>query len=141
MGLQLFWRVPMEYSVAQEREWVCSCIRQPCTPDPIRLVKFSGGLTGTITTIISSGNNDISAANNYVSVRVKYEPTADNWSMYIRDDGGSSWADPSAGVSNQKGSTISDNTYTSISLTHFGFYWAYATAAVQSSQFDNFGVC
>ena len=112
----------------------------PGTPDPIRLVKFSGGLTGTITTIISSGNNDISAANNYVSVRVKYEPTADNWSMYIRDDGGSSWADPSAGVSNQKGSTISDNTYTSISLTHFGFYWAYATAAVQSSQFDNFGV-
>ena len=112
----------------------------PGTPDPIRLVKYSGGLSGTITTIISSGNNDISAANNYVSVRVKYEPTADNWSLYIRDDGGSSWADPSAGVSNQKGSTISDNTYTSISLTHFGFYWAYATAAAQTSQFDNFGV-
>jgi uncharacterized protein (AIM24 family) len=38
------------------------------TPDPIRLVKFAGGLTGTITNIISSGNNDISAVNNYVSV-------------------------------------------------------------------------
>ena len=110
------------------------------TPDPIRLVKFTGGLTGTITNIISSGNNDVSAVNNYVSVRVKYEPNADNWSMFIRDDGASSWTDPSTGVTNQKGSTTSDNTYTSIPLTHFGFYWAYATAAAQTSQFDNFGV-
>ena len=110
------------------------------TPDPIRLVKFSGGLTGTVTNIISSGSNDISNVNNYVSVRVKYEPNADNWSLFIRDDGSSNWADPSAGVTNQKGSTTSDNTYTSIPLTHFGFYWAYATAISQTSQFDNLGV-
>jgi hypothetical protein len=110
------------------------------TPDPIRLVKFAGGLTGTITNIISSGNNDISAVNNYASVRVKYEPNADNWSLFIRDDGSSGWSDPSTGITNQKGSTTSDNTYTSIPLTNFGFYWAYATAAAQTSQFDNFGV-
>ena len=110
------------------------------TPDPIRLVKFTGGLNGTVTTIISSGNSDISAVNNYVSVRVTYESSEDNWSLFIRDDGASGWADPSSGVTNQKGLTISDNTYTASSLTYFGFYWAYATAAAQTSQFDNFGV-
>jgi hypothetical protein len=110
------------------------------TPDPIRLVKFTGGVTGTLTNIISSGTNDISALNDFVSVRVIYEPTGDNWSLFIRDDGASSWADPSTGVTNQKGSTASDNTYVLQPLTHFGFYWAYATAAGQTSQFDNFGV-
>ena len=110
------------------------------TSDPIHLVRFSGGLTGTITNIISSGTNDIVNVNNYVSVRVRYEPIDDNWSLFIRDNGVSNWSDPSTGVVNQIGSTTSDNTYTSISLTHFGFYWAYATATAQTSQFDNFGV-
>ncbi len=91
------------------------------TPDPIRLVKFAGGLTGTITNLISSGNNDISAVNNYVSVRVKYEPNGDNWSLFVRDDGSSSWTDPSAGVTNQKGSITLDNTYTSTIINAFWF--------------------
>jgi hypothetical protein len=110
------------------------------TPDPIRLVKYSGGLNGTITNIISSGTNDISVVNNYVSVRVRYEPGGDTWSLFIRDDGAAAWSDPSAGVTMQKGLTTSDNAYTSVPLTHFGFYWAYATAIAQSSQFDNFNV-
>jgi len=110
------------------------------TQDPIRLVKFAGGIPGTITTIISSGINDISAVNNYVSVRVVYEPTGDNWSLFVRDDGSLGWIDPSIGVTNQKSVTTSDNTFTAIPLTHFGFYWAFASAAAQTSQFDNFGV-
>ena len=110
------------------------------TPDPIRLVRFSGGITGTITNIISSGINDIDTVNNYVSVRIRYEPNGNNWSLFIRDDGSQKWSDPSSGVTDQKGSTTSDSTYTSIPLTHFGFYWAYATTAKQTSQFDNFGV-
>lgn len=110
------------------------------TPDPIRLVRFTGGLTGTVTTIISSGTDDIAAVNNFVSVRVAYDPAGNNWALYVRDDGASAWADPSSGVVTQKGSTTSDNTYTATSLTNFGLYWSYATAANQSSQFDNFRV-
>ncbi|RPI01032.1 MAG: T9SS C-terminal target domain-containing protein, partial [Ignavibacteriae bacterium] len=110
------------------------------TPDPIRLVRFSGGLSGSMINIISSGNNDISAVNNYASVRVTYNPYGSNWSLYIRDDGASNWSDPSQGVTAQKGTSSSDNTYTSTLLTHFGFYWAYATSAVQTSQFDNYKV-
>ncbi|MGD0038289.1 MAG: hypothetical protein ABSC53_13470 [Bacteroidota bacterium] len=110
------------------------------TPDPIRLVRFTGGLTGTITNIINSGINDISAVNNFASVRVRYEPQGDNWSLFIRDDGSTNWSNPSTGITNQKGSTTFDNTFTSIPLTHFGFYWSYATTAAQTCQFDNFRV-
>lgn len=110
------------------------------TPDPIRLVRFTGGLTGTVTTIISSGTDDIAAVNNFVSVRVTYDPGGDNWALYVRDDGASGWADPSSGVFTQRGTTTSDNTYTSTAMTDFGFYWSYATAANQTSQFDNFRV-
>ncbi|HXG01380.1 MAG TPA: T9SS type A sorting domain-containing protein [Bacteroidota bacterium] len=110
------------------------------TPDPIRLVRFTGGLTGVVTSIISSGTDDIAAVNNYVSVRVTYDPVGDTWTLYLRDDGASAWTDPSSGVVTQKGSTTSDNTYTATSLTNFGFYWSYATAANQTSQFDNFRV-
>jgi hypothetical protein len=110
------------------------------SPDPIRLVRYTGGLAGTITDIISSHGSDINAVNDYVSVRVRYDPNGDNWSLFIRDDGVTNWSDPSTGVTDQKGVTTSDNTYTSIPLTHFGFYWAYATATAQTSQYDNFGV-
>ncbi len=111
------------------------------TPDPIRLIRFTGGLSaGTLTTIISSGTSDIAAVNNYVSVRVTYNPTGDNWSLYVRDDGASAWSDPSTGVTSQKGSTTSDATYTGSSLSNFGFYWSYSTAAAQTDQFDNFKV-
>ena len=110
------------------------------TPNPIRLVKFSGGLTGTLTTIISSGVSDISAVNNYASVRVRYDPHGDYWYLYVRDDGATKWSDPSTGVTSQKGSATIDTTYTSTVLTNFGFYWAYGTSANQTSRFDNFGV-
>ena len=110
------------------------------TTDPIRLVRFTNGITGTLIDIVNSGLNDIANVNNYVSVRVHYEPTIDNWSLFIRDDGASNWTDPSIGNYNQKGSTTRDTTYTTIALTHFGFYWAYATTVSQTSQFDNFGV-
>ncbi|MBI2967494.1 MAG: T9SS type A sorting domain-containing protein [Bacteroidetes bacterium] len=112
------------------------------TPDPIRLVKFASGLDldGNITNIISSGASDISAVNNYVSIRVTYDPAGDNWSLFIRDDGAAAWSDPSSGVTNQIGSTTSDNTYTGVANSNFGFLWNYSTAASQTARFDNFKV-
>ncbi len=108
--------------------------------DPIRLVRFTGGLTGTITNICTSGANDIAAVNNYVSVRVVYVSSTNSWSLFVRDDGASAWSDPTTGVTAQKGSTTTDTTYTATVLTNFGFYWNYATATTQTSQFDNFRV-
>jgi hypothetical protein len=115
---------------------------QTGTIDPIKLVSFANGLDGNanLTDIISSGINDISAVNNYVSARITFNPTTGGWSLFLRDDGSSSWSDPSSGVSTQIGSTVINNTYTSSTLSNFGFWWGYSTAANQTSQFDNLNV-
>jgi|GEM_PF-1694287 len=109
------------------------------TPDPIRLVSYSAGV-GTNTNIISSGVSDIANTNNYASVKVTYNPTGNLWTLYLRDDGVSAWSDPSSGVTTQIGSSTANSTYTGTSLGSFGFLWSYATAASQTSQFDNFKV-
>jgi trimeric autotransporter adhesin len=108
-------------------------------PDPIRLVKFAGGLDAdaNLTTMISSGAADLSGFANYFSVKVRYTPSTDSWQLFVRDDGASGWSDPSTS-SAQIGSTVMDSTYTSTPLTHFGFGWNYNSAASQSAQFDNF---
>ncbi len=111
------------------------------SPDPIRLVAYSAGIS-TSTNIISSGVADIAAATNYVSVRVTYNPTTNGWSLYLRDDGVSAWSDPSTGVTNQIGATTVNSTYTGTPLTAFGFIWSHANtvAATNASSFDNYGV-
>lgn len=110
------------------------------TPDPIRLVRFNGGVTGTLTNVISSGANDIANTNNYVSVRVTYDPSTNTWALFLRDDGTSSWADPSAGVTTQIGSNTVDNTYTGSALANFGFLWSHANSAGSTGDFDNYKV-
>ena len=110
------------------------------TPDPIRLVRFSGGVTGTLTDICSSGASDIANTNNFASVRVTYEPATNTWALFVRDDGATAWADPSSGVTTQKGSNTVNSTYTGSTLTHFGFLWSHGTSASLSGDFDNFKV-
>ncbi|HNW70773.1 MAG TPA: endonuclease [Bacteroidales bacterium] len=111
------------------------------TPDPIRLVKYSAGV-GTSTNIISSGANDLVNITNYASIKVTYNPSGNNWSLFIRDDGTSAWADPSNGISTQIGSTTSDATYTGTALPAFGFVWSHGATANSTNDeiFDNFKV-
>lgn len=108
------------------------------TPDPIRLVQYTTGVTGTLTDICSSGASDISNTNNYASVRVTYNPVGNLWSLYVRDDGASAWVDPSSGVILQKGATTANSTYTASAMTHFGFLWSHANTAGNTGQFDNY---
>ncbi|MBB6052168.1 hypothetical protein [Armatimonas rosea] len=107
-------------------------------PDPIRLVRFTGGLDAdaNLTTLISSGASDLAAVNDYFSVRVLYNPNTNDWQLLVRDDGTSAWGDPQT-VSTSVG-TAFDTAYTATPLTHFGFLWNYNTATNQTVQFDNF---
>jgi hypothetical protein len=105
------------------------------TPDPIRLVKFSGGMGGTLTTLAQDAAQNVS--NHYWSVKVTYDPATNQWNLFTRDDGASAFTNPSNGVTTQAGSSVIDSTYTSTALTHTGAYWAYSTAANQTAQFDN----
>lgn len=113
------------------------------TTDPIRLVRYTGGLSldANFTNIITSGVNDFAAVNNYASLRVTYEATTNTWSLYLRDDGASAWAD--AGTltgANQIGTNVTDATHTGTAMTHAGYLWNYNTAANQTAQFDNLRV-
>lgn len=113
------------------------------TTDPIRLVKYTGGiqtLTGGQTGIIvsiTSGLTDFGAE--YLSVKVTYNPSNDQWELFLRNDGTSAFAEPTTGTLTSQG-TASDNTYTSAALSYMGAYWQGSTTANQTSFFDNVSV-
>ena len=92
----------------------------PASPKNIELVKYSGGLQGAVTTIISSSAG-IAAATNYASVRVTYDPATNTWNIYVRDDGAAAFANPIAGVV-ALGGTAVDATYTGTPMSIFGFF-------------------
>ena len=101
-----------------------------------KLVRYTGGLTGTQTDIVSGG---IFASNtSYVSVRIVYAPVTNTWSYYFRDDGTTAWGDPTT-VNTLIGSAV-DSTYTSSLMSSFGVFFNYSTAANQNLQFDNLRV-
>lgn len=106
-----------------------------------RLVRFSGGLNAdaNLTDIINSGNNDFVGNENYVSIRVTYNPATNAWALYLRDDGILNWAYPASGVNNLLGTAV-NNTYTSTLMSAFGFFWNYGTTTGITAQYDNFSV-
>ena len=101
-----------------------------------RLVRYTNGLSGTLTDIISGG---IFASNtSYVSVRIVYTPSTNTWTYYFRDDGTLAWGDPTT-VTTLIGSAT-DSTYTASLMSSFGVFFNYSTAASQNLQFDNLAV-
>ncbi len=110
---------------------------QTGTTDPIRLVHYNNGLRGTLTNIITSnttGLTDFGAQ--YLSVRVVYNPSTDNWQLLLRNDGNSAFADPITGTLTTQGAAT-NSTYTSSSITAMGAYWQGGTTASQTAVFDN----
>ena len=98
-----------------------------------RLVRYTSGLFGTRTDIISGGV--FAAGTNYVSARIVYTPSTNTWTYYFRDDGAVAWGDPTT-VTTLIGSAV-DSTYTSSLMSSLGVYFNYSTAANQNLQFDN----
>lgn len=96
------------------------------------LIRFTGGIQGTRTTIIGFGNTPTNTTD-YISVRLTYDPATDNWSLYTRDDGASAFADPAAGSLTQIGATTANNTYTGTAMTYTGAYWQGSTTATQTA--------
>lgn len=115
---------------------------QSGTTDSFRIARFTGGLdlNSNLTDVVSSSADDLAASNNFASIRVRYDPGTNEWSLFLRNDGTLGWQDPSSGVTNQLGSTTADSTYTGSTLSHFGFLWSYSTAANQMAWFDNVAV-
>lgn len=106
-----------------------------------RLVKFSGGLddNANITTLV----NGITLSNVrvYMSLKVKYESSTNTWTFYNRSDGATAWSDPAVITNYTLCGTSVDATYTSTTMTNFGFTQCYPASTVSFvALFDNFKV-
>ncbi len=101
-----------------------------------KLVRYTGGLSGTQTDVISGGT--FASNTSYVSARIVYTPATNTWTYYFRDDGTGGWGDPTT-VTTLVGSAV-DSTYTSTLMNAFGVFFNYSTAASQNLQFDNLRV-
>ncbi|HMO36727.1 MAG TPA: PEP-CTERM sorting domain-containing protein [Gemmatales bacterium] len=109
----------------------------------IELVSFNNGLgaDSNMTSIIATGNNPLGGGGtNYGSIRVTYNPVGNNWQLFVRNDGGTSFTDPYSGTINQVGATTSNNTFTSVDLTHTGAYLSFDSTNNRTGTFDNFTI-
>jgi hypothetical protein len=109
------------------------------TPDPLRFVSFTNGMTnlGTATTALITASAPLNnPTNNYMSIQLTYNPSSNLWELFGRDDGTSAFSDPNAGTLTSLGS-VTDSTYTGLALTSSGAYWQGSTAGNQFAQFDN----
>lgn len=104
----------------------------------IQLVRYTGGLSAdaNMTAFISTGTNPLGTVNDFASVRVRFNNATDTWSLFLRDDGASGFADPSVGVTTQIGGNVVDSTNIG-SGNLAGFYWSFGGANDQTAQFDN----
>ena len=109
------------------------------SPDPVRLVSFTGGIQSLGTAaggLISAPTPLDNPGNSYMSLRVTYDPVTNGWAMFGRNDGSSAFADPAVGTLTALG-TATSSTYTSVPLTSMGGYWQGSTAGSQTASFDN----
>ena len=115
------------------------------------LAKFTGGVFGTTTDVIPElTTTDLTSATNqdFCSVMVTYDPSTNNWSLYVRDDVGAAapvlpWT-TTTNTFNQHGSTVSDASYTTATdnLKYSGFFYKHGATGSTSykASFDNFKV-
>jgi hypothetical protein len=103
--------------------------------DPIRLAKFTNGVQGTLSDIITATTplNDVGLE--HLSIKVTYNPGNNGWALSGRSDG-TSFADPLSGTLSSLGSAT-DSTYTAVNSPFMGGYWQGSTGAGQSAKFDN----
>jgi hypothetical protein len=106
------------------------------TPDPVRLVSFTGGLTSNanVTFLTASSLTD---ADNYYSVVVSLNTCTGTFTLQVRDDGATAFADPNTGTFTST-TTSTVGSYVSASLPFFGALWNHITACSDFAQFDNF---
>lgn len=104
------------------------------TTDPIRLAKFTNGLdlNANITNLLSYGD----FGNDYLSIRVTFDPLTDIWELFVRDDG-SSFSDPSTLGSGDSRGTIVDDTHINSNLRYVHALWNHASGNDESALFDN----
>lgn len=105
--------------------------------DPLRLVHFNNGLSGTLTNVIQAASAPYSGlTTEYLAVRVTYDPATGNWQLFAQSVAAAAFSttNPTT-VANFLGSFV-NNTYTAVNLPFTGPLWNHGTAA-ENALFDN----
>lgn len=102
----------------------------------LQLIKFNNGMSVATPIIVPTSSMPFT---NFYSVRVTYNPQNSLWSLYLRDDGTSAFANPNTGVTTLVGSVV-DNTFTNLAMSNFGFAFGYNAGLGKNMFFDNFKV-
>ncbi len=77
----------------------------------------------------------------YLSLKVSYDSTTNNWSLYFRNDGNVDWVDYRITTGYDTPSSATNSTYTNVTLDSFGYFYNFgATPVLVNSLFDNFNV-
>ncbi len=114
------------------------------SPDPIELVRFSGGLdlNSDVVNVIASWDHAASPAfapdNNYFSIKVTYDPATNTWELYARNDGISAFADPTTITSTDLQDSGTDATYENTDLPFLGVYWNRASGGASLDEYASF---
>src|SRR4029077_4285623 len=116
-------------------------IGQSGSTDPVRLVSFTGGLHGhaDVTNIISAtgaAGTPGDPGTNYLSIKVTYDPFADKWELFARNDGTSAFTDPTTGTALTSYGTAVNTTFVNTTMTNIGLFGRY-DGNNDSRQFDN----
>ena len=106
--------------------------------DPIRLIHFNDGIsTNIVANTIALVNPPETVRNQYYSIKVTFSPCDREWTLQIRDDGATAFADPlTISGAALSGSGI-DNTHIGSNLNFMGAYYAHANGCPQKAVFDN----
>ena len=109
------------------------------TPDPVKLVRFAGGI-GVLNTDVNVTNVVASTIGetNYLSVNVSFNPCTNLWSLWVRNDAGS-FADPTTG-SMGTAVTATNSTHTSLNLKYGGFAFQHGSSCSEILTIDNFNI-
>jgi hypothetical protein len=108
------------------------------TPDPVKLIRFAGGL-GTnlnVTDVAVSSETDADA---YYSVKVTYDPCTGEWSLFVRDDGTSAFSAPNVGGLGTVITAI-DQAHTALNLKYFGAAWQHSSSCGEFLRIDNLNI-
>lgn len=108
------------------------------SPDPVKLVSFTGGLSSNanVTDVVASTQT---GEVRYYSVVVSLNTCTNVWSLQVRDDGTTAFADPAAGTYSAA-VTGTNSTHVSKNLSYFGAFWQHSSTCSEYSIFDNFSI-
>jgi hypothetical protein len=109
------------------------------SPDPVKLVRFSGGIgalgsNANVTDVaVSSIGEQL-----YVSVNVSFNPCTNLWSLWVRDDSGT-FVDPTTGSFGSP-VTATNTSLTALDLKYSGFAFQHGASCSETVFIDNFNI-